>query len=233
MARGIKNALALALIASLSLAGSMASAAQKKIVDADGSVKFVLSTKSVTRISINDDRIRRVVNDNSQFELTSDEKTGDVFLRFSGDDTEADESGYIVTENGHTISYTLSYTERHVEPVIITIKQNNVKKEEVFLGGGNRASFSDSVALSMISIVKEVINSNIIGRTPPRSSHNRVLKRENGDGWSATIRVASGGKAGRLIREQDFYRNGVLAVWVQKNALAANERTFVVVVEDR
>ena len=212
---------------------TVSAAAQKHVVDADGSVKFTVSTTSITRISIKDDRIRQVVNDNSQFELTSDENTGDIFLRFAGEDPKIDESGYIVTENGHTITYRLSYSDRHVEPVLITIRQNNVKRDDVFLGGSSRAAFSDSVALSMTSIIKDVIGTHILGSTPPRRSHNSVFKRDSGDGWAATIRIASGGASGRLIREQDFYKDGVLAVWVQKSALAANERSFVVIVEDR
>ena len=39
------------------------------------------------------------------------------------------------------------------------------------------------------------------------------------------------GDTARLVREQDFYRAGVLAIWVQKAQLAAGERSWVIVIE--
>ena len=47
----------------------------------DQTVRFLVSTAGITRLSVVDDRIRKIVNDtrSTNFELQNDESTGDVF----------------------------------------------------------------------------------------------------------------------------------------------------------
>ena len=44
------------------------------------------------------------------------------------------------------------------------------------------------------------------------------------------VRVAAAGKTARAVREQEFYRDGVLAVWIARKDLLAGERAWVVVI---
>lgn len=222
------------LAALLSLASvSGVSAAQTAATDPDGTVSFYASTTDVTRISVRGDRIRRIVNDASQFEMSNDESTGDVFLRFSGEQAKR-ESGYIVTEKGVTIGYELRPANRAVEPVLITITGRESQSQSGNGAGADFASgdigFSDSIAVQMTEIVRGVAAEHIVGRRAS-GRNNRVFKTVRGEGWKATIRIAAAGAEGRLVREQEFYRAGVQAVWILKSQLAANERTFVVIVE--
>lgn len=223
-----------ALAVLIACAPLVALAAQYKTVKPDDTIRFYASTSEVTRLSVKGDRIRRVVNDNSQFEMTNDENTGDVFLRFSGEAAKR-ETGYIITENEVTIGYELRPSNKAVEPVIVTIKGVKPQQEAAEDAGDFAADdvgFSDNIALSMTGIVKSVATAHVLGKRP-RGYNNQRVKTVTGEGWKATVRIAAAGKDGRLVREQDFYREGVRAVWINKPALAANERTFVIVVESR
>ena len=74
---------ALALILTLLATGVFAG--QSYSVKPDGFIHLKVSLTGVTRISVKDDRIRRLVNDDSAFGMVNDAETGDVFLRFQGE----------------------------------------------------------------------------------------------------------------------------------------------------
>ncbi|AVX06007.1 hypothetical protein MXMO3_03504 (plasmid) [Maritalea myrionectae] len=215
------------LIASVS---TPALASQARVVEADGSVTFYASTTSVTRISIKDGRIRSIINDTTQFEMKNDEKTGDVFLRFSGEQAER-ESGFIVTEEGLTVSYTLIPKSGTVAPVILDVQSNQVTS-----GGDVSAQAfgtgSDDIALTMTDVIRSVANAHVIG-VKPKGKNNKIYKSVIHGNWKAHILVAVADANGRLVKEQDFIKpkTAVRSVWIQNPSLGPNEATFVIVVE--
>ena len=236
-------ALLFASILSLSsLAPTDAYAAQNVRAAPDGSIGFNISTAAVTRLSVRGDRIRRIVLDDSAFEMTNDAETGDVFFRVIRATTSS-ENGYIITEAGHTIGFTLQPTRSVVEPVIITLTgvptaaaaspaaaaAVPIGSADIGIGGG----FVDDVASSMTAIIREVASAHVVGRAVPSGQNNKLIRTETGPGWRAEVRLATAGTQGRLVREQDFYGSGVQAVWVLQSSLPANGRTFVVVVKKR
>lgn len=214
---------------------SQSFAAQTLATQVNGSVTFSASTGAVTRITVTGDRIRRLINDDTAFEMTNDETTGDVFLRFNGAGTASREQGFIITEKGLTIGYTLRPTNRPVDPVVITVagapaSAGSTAADEDDGDFSAGVGFSDNVALSMREIARKVYAENLVGQRPS-GGNNRVFKRVQGSGWRATIRVATGGSAGRLVREQEFYARNVSGVVVIQPQLGANQRTFVIVLE--
>ncbi len=223
----------------IALTTQMAIAAQNVRAAPDGSIGFNVSTSAVTRLSVKNDRIRRIVLDDSAFEMSNDAETGDVFFRVTRPTT-ASENGYIITESGHTIGFTLAATSRVVEPVIVTLTgvaapaaptaQTASSGGSDFVGGGG---FVDDVATSMTEIMRKVARDHIVGRSVPSGRNGKVIRTVNGTGWRAEVLIATAGASGRLVREQDFYGNRVQAVWVVQNSLPANGRTFVVVVKKR
>ena len=86
------------MAACLVVSASTVDAAQNRSASPDDTVSFSVSSTNVTRISIKGDRIRRIVNDESAFEMMNDEETGDIFLRAVGQATEG-ERGFLVTES--------------------------------------------------------------------------------------------------------------------------------------
>ena len=225
------------ILLAVALSAGQALATQDLSTTVNGSVTFSASTGAVTRITVTGDRIRRLINDDTSFEMTNDETTGDVFLRFNGGGTASREQGFIITEKGHTIGFTLRPTNRPVEPVVITVAgvpasapsgDDGAASDDGDFSAG--VGFSDNVALSMREIARKVYAEHLAGQRPS-GRNGRVFKRVRGSGWRATIRVASAGAAGRLVREQEFYASNVSGVVVIQPQLAANQRTFVIVLE--
>lgn len=219
------------LTAALLSWGLAAQAAQNLRTDANGEVGFNVSTTGVTRVSVVGDRIRRIVNDSDAFEMTNDEATGDVFFRALGEATRS-ETGFIVTESGVTIGYTMQPTNRAVASVLITItgQEQEAAQDAADFSGG--FGYSDDVAMMMTDIVRDIAIEHVVGRDVPSGRDGRTIRRVNGDGWKATVRIAVAPDAGRLVREQDFYAQSVRAIWIANPSLGANERTFVIIVEE-
>ena len=225
----LRKAKILGVFLVLSLTPLSLQAAQNHNIEPDGSIVFVASTSEVTRVSVKGDRIRRIINDDTAFEMSNDDSTGDVYFRFSGTDPKR-ETGFIVTENGITIGYTLRPVSRAVEPVIITIKGDKSETEDD-AGFGESVGFSDDIASSMADIVRSVAMDHVLGKKPGRGRNGTIVKKVSGQGWKATVRLAVADTKGRLVREQDFYHSGVRAIWIERPELGAGERTFVIVVE--
>ncbi len=204
----------------------------------DGSVSFEVSTSSVTRISVVGDRIRKIVNDETAFEMSNDSDTGDVFLRSVDGGVGETETGFIVTEKGVTIGYTLKPVAKKVASVLITVNGDAPGASGSAVSGsltggdlGGGLGYGNSITSHLTAVVREVALAHVVGRKRPKGGDGHVLSTVKGDGWKASVRVASGGKLGRLVREQDFYKKGVLAVWVERNQLGPGEVSFVIVVE--
>lgn len=216
------------------LVGTKGDAAQTLTVEPDGTISFKASTTGVTRLSIKGDRIRRLVNTASDFEVTNDPETGDLFLRYIGlDYFDEPETGFIVSERGVTIGYALSPVEDPVETVIITLQGVEPKADEDEASGFEDSfGYSDDIAEFTTSIVRDIAQKHVLGRQAPKGRDGKTVRRILGQGWTASLQIAVAEDAARLVREQDFYRKGVLAIWVQKTQLAAGERSWVIVVED-
>lgn len=222
-------------------------AEQKLTTRPNGTVRISASAGEVTRISVAGDRIRRVIKDDSQFQEMNDEATGDVFLRYAGDQAKlAPETGYIITERGATISYELTpKSGLGAETVIITV---NGMPEQPTAGTGSGANPAGQrsggfelaageggggYASSLVAFTRSAIDKHVAGRTVPSRGHGTVVASESGSGMRARVIVAAGGRTGRYVRPQDFFNSKVLAVWVERNDLGPNSRAWVVVVEKR
>ncbi|MBL1437796.1 MAG: type-F conjugative transfer system secretin TraK [Rhodobacteraceae bacterium] len=214
------------------LSSSIAHAGQTYAVMPDGEITFDVSTTGITRVSFTNDRIRRVVHGETDFEMTNDEATGDVFMRFVGIDPR-NETGYFVTERGITIGYTLLPKDEPVSPVLITINGVDEEPDPQDNEGNFGASvgFSDNVAASMADIVRVVAAEHVLGRAVPSGRDGRRIHNKKGEGWIAEVRIAVAGPDGRLVREQEFYKPGVLAIWIAQSQLGPNERTWLIVVK--
>ena len=215
---------------SLTISTPALSAPQHLNVEPNGHVTFFVSIKGVTRVGVMDDRIRNIIADDSAFEMSNDEKTGDVFFRLLGTREAKPENGYIITDSGVTIGYTMIPKNSVVGAALISVAGNGAKAagtSSISTVGG----FSDDIALTMTEIVRAVAQENVFGRIPS-GKKNKVLKTVKHGNWVARVIVVTGGKAGRLVSEQDFAK-GARAVWVQNKSLAPNESTFVIVVGEK
>ena len=222
------------LIALGLLVGTAGNAAQSLSVEPDGTIRFEASLSGVTRLSLKGDRIRRLVNTASDFEATNDPETGDLFLRYVGVGYfDEPETGFIVSESGVTIGYTLLPVEAPVETVLISLVGVDLAADDVETPDfADSFGYSDDIAEFATNIIRDSAQKHVRDRQVPSGRDGKTIRHILGEGWRASLQIAVAGDDARLVREQNFYRTGVLAIWVQNTQLAAGERSWVIVLED-
>ena len=212
---------------------------QNITVSEDQTVRFLVSTSGITRLSVVDDRIRKIVNDtrSTNFELQNDESTGDVFMRYIGapDAEPAPETGYIVTEQGLTVAYSMAPSPKSPLSVVLELKATHTHSKAqkpsgiaTSVGGGA----GDSFVADLVKTVRETIKHGVHS-AQPEGLDKAVLHTQTVGNYVGTLSIAAAGTRGRALRERAFYKKGVLAVWVQKRNLSPGERAYVVTVRGR
>ena len=230
------------MVAGIMLLCANASVAEQTInTKPNATIKIDASASDVTRISVAGDRIRRIIKDQTNFQEMNDQDTGDVFLRYAGDQAKlTPESGYIITERGVTIGYKLTPSSGlGAETVIIKIAGAPTPTAAVESGAARSEGFelaasgSGGYAADLVNFTRATIDKHIAGRGAPARGHGTVTATESAGGLRAKVLVASGGASGRYVRPQEFFTRKVVAVWVQRKNLGRNERAWVVVVETK
>ncbi|OBY26821.1 TraK domain-containing protein [Leisingera sp. JC1] len=231
--------LAAVFAAGLAAACPVNAADQRFTINEDGLVRFKASVTGITRISITGDRIKRIVHDEdvSVYQAKHDENTGDLFLKYAGPEGMPEkEGGYLVTEKGLTVAYEILPIRASTQTALITVRSKNPEPEaaagsgsfaETSLGGG------DGLAAQLTAATRDTIRSKIRSPRPSGGRHGALVSSHRTGELVGEVRVAAAGKSPRQVREQEFYRSGVLSVWVQKKSLAAGERSWVVVVRGK
>ena len=229
----------LVLVIGLGLPGGVLAKPQNITVSEDQTVKFLVSTAGITRLSVVNDRIRKIVNDtrSTNVELQNDESTGDVFMRYIGapDGDPAPETGYIVTEQGLTVAYSMAPSTRSPLSVVLKLKATHTHSKDqkpsgiaTSVGGGAE----DGFVADLVKTVRETIKHGVKA-TQPEGLDKAVLHTQTVGNYVGTLSIAAAGTKGRALRERAFYKKGVLAVWVQKRNLGPGERAYVVTVRGR
>jgi len=238
----------LAAMLLLSLPG-LAFAEQHLTIALDKTAHFSASAEGVTRLSVEGDRIRKLVHGDSAFETMNDEETGDVFFRYIGDAAKlVPETGHLITESGATIAYEITpRASGDAETVVIAIKGQRTPAKaaneavtsgasatasdpEPFLDPGSTQT-SGGAADGLVSFAREMIVKHIGRKPAPKLGNGAAVTSDRAQGFRARILVASGGTSGRVLRPQDYQGARVRAVWVEKTTLPPGERSWVLIVE--
>lgn len=236
-----------AIVAALCLGVATAQAENQRLTaSADGHVTFHAAVSGVTRVAIRDDRIRELVYAESNYEVKNDDTTGDIFLRYSGPG-EGKDSGYIITESGNTISYTIEPRESFIETVLITVSGGKAASRAAAAPSPapppaasapvvrtTRAAPSatrKATTSPVDAFVSAVVSQGIDGTSPPdRSRNNALVKRFKSDDYMAEVRVATA-RRDRVVDQSEYLKNGALAVWIAEPDLKAGEKSWVLVVK--
>ena len=205
----------------------------------DGNVTFDVSVSGPTRISVTDNRISNILQASSNFEMSNDEDTGDVFLRFAGGQP-SEESGYIITETGHTVGFVMRpKMDLDNQTVLITI--NGIDQPDavqaasspsgddlgfvVDAGGGASSRTSQLVDLTRQAFASKV------GLRSAGDQKTGAFASFTSGGLIAHIQVARAPNAVPPL-PQNFYRSSrTMAVFVDD--VATNNKVWVVIVESR
>jgi len=203
----------------------------------DGKIVFAAALSGVTRLSIRgEDRIKELWSTNSEFEAQLNEDTGDMFLRYIGTGRPSTEAGFLVTEKGHTINYTLRPKDTTSETVLIGLNvpetKSSVAQSEVAFQT-TTSSGGDGHSGKIVSFVRQVYAAHMDGKAPPRVRSGTVVRNVNGPGLRGRILSVAAGSQGGAVQAQKYYRKGVLAVFVDKPVLGPGRRTWILVVEGR
>lgn len=202
-------------------------------VKPDGNVRFNASMDGPTRISVAGDRIAKIIQTDTQFEMSNDRDTGDVFLRFIGSES-IKEAGYIVTESGHTVSFTLTPLKgAGSQTVLIELVGLPKPIDEIESDGGDDGFEVDSAssgtghANDLVTFTREAFNKRI-GFTGAGSVKSKgVFKTYAKGGFRASMRSVSATQG--LPSPQAFYTQRTLAVFIDDVTDAG--RIWVIVVE--
>jgi hypothetical protein len=226
--------------------GTSALAEQHLRIGIDKTAHFSAAVGGVTRLSVQGGRIRKLVHGDSAFETMNDDETGDVFFRYAGDQAKlVPETGHLITESGTTIAYEITpRPTSDAETVVIEItgqpaagkaasgaSNTHAAEPAPFLDPGATDISGGGYGDGLVAFAREMIVKHIGRKPAPRLGHGAVVASDRAGGYRARILVASGGSNGRYVRPQDFQGSHVLAIWVEKSALAPNERAWVLVVE--
>lgn len=246
----------------LCLCPGVATAEKQQIsTAADGHVTFHAALDGVTRVAVRDDRIRELVYAETSYEVKNDETTGDIFLRYSGPQ-DGNDSGFLITEGGNTISYTIVPRDTFTETVLINVAGAQAparpattaasaptrilpvptpapEPAEAVPVRATRALTSSKFEKSyghssdVEAFISAVLKEGINGATPPSRVHsNAIVKRYHSDRFVGEVRVAKAWED-RMIGEGDYMKDDAVAVWIAEPKLKAGDRTWVVVVKPR
>jgi hypothetical protein len=204
----------------------------------DQNIAFDVSVTGPTRISVVDNRISKILQSSSNFEMVNDEGTGDVFLRFAGGQP-TPESGYIVTETGHTIGFTMTpKTDLQNHTVLVTLRgvanaaaAPSAATSQAASGGGfavNSGGAGSSRTAQLVQFARQAHTTRIGNRA---ASGQRVgnFATYSARGLIARISVASA-QNGQIPSERQFYQSSrTLAVYVDR--VISGGKIWVIVVE--
>lgn len=204
----------------------------------DQNISFDVSVTGPTRISVVDNRISKILQSSSDFEMVNDEGTGDVFLRFAGGQPTS-ESGYIVTETGHTIGFTMNpKTELENHTVLVTLRGVSsapASSQQTNASAGasgfavNSGGNGSSRTANLVSFTRQAYAARIGNRA---ASGQRIgsFASYSAGGLIARISVVSA-RGGQIPTERQFYRSSrTLAVYVDR--VISGGKVWVIVVED-
>lgn len=212
----------------------------------DGQVRFDVSINGPTRISVVGDRIAKVLQSSSAFEMVNDEGTGDVFLRFAGGGGKVEkESGYIVTESGVTIGFVMTpETGLETQTVLISVtgtgSQARSNAPSGFAVNSTRQQSSGTTQVAadvpksrtdkLVRFVRAVHAKRIADRSPARLKRGIHTSYRSG---SLRARVAvTKAPGGKPPHPKSFYRSKqTVAVWVSDHV--RNGKVWIIIVEGR
>ena len=199
----------------------------------DGQIRFDYSVEGPTRLSVKGDRITKIIQADSQFEMVNDENTGDVFLRFGVGEPQT-ETGHIITEAGHTIGFTMRPNTRiQTQTVLVELTGVPTPRAATEVSApatdpGPGFAVNEGGTSSHSGALVDFVRKAIAAKIGTRSAGSH---RQNQTYVSGAFRARIQSVPSSNSRPQSFYSSRVVAVWVDD--VTSGGRRWVVIVEKK
>lgn len=240
----------ISLFATTLLYGTAVFASQAIALNPDKRLKAVISSDSMNRFGVANDRITQVFGDQEAYEVQIEENTGQVFLKPTQENGNKPLSVTLITEAGVTQDMTLEPQMRDATTVILkntsAIKSQSqpqpahpsYQSQSLGLQAPNYGaplSYQEQVILAMKQLVAGTSSSIDIDevfhrKTPPGLRACLMNDYQLGDFKGFKVEVKNVGELTVDIVEKDFYQQGDLAFCFEKRVLAPGEVTILYVV---
>ena len=204
-------------------------AAQIKEVKRDGEINAFIAQDEINRISVVDDKIKRVMALGGELEVIEDKDQGDVYI-LNAADKSSPKSIFIITEKGMTYKATLVPKKMPAEQIFIkNIDQNTNTHDQ------HSANLQDRI----VSVVKSLR----AGASEAEAKEVEELKEYGGLFFMQSQEIEASGLIGKkLVFEntssetvhlnyEQFSSRGLIAVSIDELEVLPAEHTFVYLIE--
>lgn len=198
-------------------------------------LEAVISSDSMNRIAVANDRITQIFGDEGSFESQNDETTGQVFLKPTSENGEKNLSLTLITEQGITQDLTLKPTAKSATTVILkNTKNTKIQSHEV--------GFSTDKGMSAQNQILDVLKLAVMGQLPllEEDSTSRIAPEgfdlspiysyQGGPYIVHVYHIQNTTETDIEIQDNSFYQSGDLALSFQSRIVPKDAKTRLYVV---
>ena len=221
-------------IAFLLLFCSMTVEAQQKVPVQEGTeVTITVSSNTLNRLAVENDRITTVKGITGQFQLDKDGETGQVFIQPVATDKQELIHLFLLTEKGHTYPLSLTLHEGPAESILL------MPIEEVASQWEQSSSYETLLralvqAMHNQTPLEGFVVDNVKTRVPnltlKQAKVTQLQTYSSNKLRGYILEVSNSCKEELILTEQQFYRKGIRAVSISNPILSAGSKTRIYVV---
>jgi type-F conjugative transfer system secretin TraK len=208
--------------------------AEQQVPVQDGiEVTLSVSQNALNRIAVDNDRILTVKGISGQFELDKDAELGQIFLKPLTADSHDLIHLFLITEKGHTYPLSLTLTEGPAQSILL------MPIEELAVHGKQSSHYETLLKNLVQAMVNETPLAGLtksdkaVLKPVPKIQGLKISLLQSYSGYSLQaqiLEVTNTGKETVILKESDFYQDGVRAVAILNPNLLAQTKTCVTVV---
>ena len=195
-----------------------------------------IASEYMNRITVVNDRIVNVFGDEGTFVVQTDEHTGQIFIKPTAENGDKPLSITLITENGITQDLTLILSPLKASTLILKPQVNvkeNYKGRDALIHGFS--SVHATTQEQQIQIMKQAVLGEL-AVVEQRNTKDRkvagfnlqyVKNYQSGAYLVEVWRIKNNAKNSQELQEKIFFKNGDLALSLQKRLLQPNEKTYL------
>ena len=193
-----------------------------------------IASEYMNRITVVNDRIVNVFGDEGTFVVQTDEHTGQIFIKPTADNGDKPLSITLITENGVTQDLTLMPSPLKASTLILKANvEDNYKGADALIPGFSARN--STLQDKLLQIMKQAVLGELAVLetriTPSRKiagfNLHYVKSYQAGSYLVEVWLIKNNSKNFQELQEKTFFKNGDLALSLQKRLLSPNEKTYL------